>query len=284
MIPSMMSAAKTALAPAPGRAGGLKGLLRHVPGLRALKDWRDAHKPLLDAGAVTSYHMNGYMVFDTHIPHALIDRAVEDIRHRPEINGKELHHGSRVFDGWTFSRAIRDIALWPRVNRLLRQLYGRTPKPFQTLNFPIGTEQKVHSDDLHFSSDPYSYMCGVWLALEDTDMDNGPLVYYPGSHKLPRVGMEQVAPGPGPQYMRLYEEHMANLVREKALEPHYAILKKGQAIIWAANLLHGGSVHRDKNRTRRSQVTHYFFEGCSNYMPLESYGGYRHLLFPEWVR
>ena len=32
---------------------------------------------------------------------------------------------------------------------------------------------------------PEGFMCGVWVALEDMDMDNGPLVYYPGSHQLP---------------------------------------------------------------------------------------------------
>jgi ectoine hydroxylase-related dioxygenase (phytanoyl-CoA dioxygenase family) len=30
-------------------------------------------------------------------------------------------------------------------------------------------------------------MCGVWIALEDVDERNGPLVYLPGSHKLPEL-------------------------------------------------------------------------------------------------
>ena len=68
------------------------------------------------------------------------------------------------------------------------------------------------------------------------------------------------------------------------MEKAQAILKKGQALIWSANLLHGGGEHRDKTRTRHSQVTHYYFEGCQYYMPLESYGGYRHLRFEEWIR
>ena len=80
-----------------------------------------------------------------------------------------LATGSRVFNGWKISRAVRAIALAPRILRVLRQLYGRKPLPFQTLNFPIGTEQKVHSDVIHFASDPPTYMCGVWVALEDID-------------------------------------------------------------------------------------------------------------------
>lgn len=43
--------------------------------------------------------------------------------------------------------------------------------------------------------------------------------------------------------------------------------KKGQALIWSANLLHGGCPHIDKNHTRWSQVTHYYFEDCIYYTP-----------------
>ena len=52
------------------------------------------------------------------------------------------------------------------------------------------------------------------------------------------------------------------MIKQMGIEPQYATLKKGQALLWAANLLHGGSPQRDKRRTRLSQVTHYFFENC----------------------
>jgi ectoine hydroxylase-related dioxygenase (phytanoyl-CoA dioxygenase family) len=223
------------------------------------------------------------MVVDPGIPDGLLTRAVTELADHPDMV-TDLHHGSRVFDGWKVSRAVRAIALAPRVLRVLYQLYGREPLPFQTLNFPIGTEQRVHSDVIHFASDPPTYMCGVWAALEDIDRDNGALVYYPGSHKLPVVTMEDVAPGPGKEYYERYEDRIEQLVAASGLKPAYACLRRGQALIWSANLLHGGSSHHDKSRTRHSQVTHYFFEGCQYYMPLASYGGYRHLRQPEWVR
>lgn len=258
--------------------------VRNLPGVRALVDRANRHKPTLTKQEVEQFHGVGYLVIDPEIPEPVLDAAIDAIRTRDEVT-KELHHGSRVFDGWKFSPAIRRIALAPRVLRILRQLYGREPKPFQTLNFPIGTEQRVHSDTIHFSSDPPTYMCGVWVALEDIDRSNGALVYYPGSHKLPVVTMEDVAGEPGTKHYPAYEEAIERVVREKKLEPAYAVLKKGQALIWASNLLHGGSFHLDKSRTRHSQVTHYFFAGCQYYMPLESYGGYRHLRTDiEWVR
>jgi ectoine hydroxylase-related dioxygenase (phytanoyl-CoA dioxygenase family) len=127
-------------------------------------------------------------------------------------------------------------------------------------------------------------MCGVWVTLEDIDRDNGALDYYPGSHMLKVITIEDVAPGPGPQHYPLYEDYVENFVKDQNLKPEQAILKKGQALIWASNLYHGGGTHKDKSRTRHSQVTHYYFDGCQYYMPLESYGGYRHLKIDEWVK
>ena len=122
------------------------------------------------------------------------------------------------------------------------------------------------------------------MALEDIDLDNGALVYYPQSHKLPLVTMEDVTTEIGPDQYYLYEAYTERLVKEKNLQPERAILKKGQALIWSANLLHGGGTHVDKTRTRMSQVTHYYFDGCQYYSPLSSYGGYRHLKKREWVK
>lgn len=271
----------------PTPAAGLKQTLarsvKQMPGVRTLLDFARRNAPVVTDGQIAQYHADGYMVFDPGLPEAVLDRAVADLLAHPDFV-HDRHHGSRVFDGWKLSRAVRAIALAPRVRRLLRQLYAREPRPFQTLNFPIGTEQKVHSDLIHFASDPPGYMCGVWVALEDIDRQNGPLVYYPGSHKLPVVTMEDVAPGPGPEHYHRYEAFIERRVQELGLEPHYAVLRKGQALIWASNLLHGGSVHRDKGRTRHSQVTHYYFDGCQYYSPLSSYGGYRHLKLGEWVK
>ncbi len=257
--------------------------LRQLPGLRSLLEFAIQNKPVLSEEAVARYHDVGYMIFDPCLPESMLDRAISDLANHPDMVNN-LHHGSRVFNGWQVSRAVRSIALAPRVLRALRQLYGREAKPFQTLNFPIGTEQRVHSDVIHFASDPPTYMCGVWVALEDIDERNGALVYYPGSHKLPVVRMEDVAPGPGPEHYQKYEDHIEKLVRQKQLAPARAVIRKGEALIWASNLLHGGGSHIDKNRTRHSQVTHYFFEGCQYYQPLSSYGGYRHLKINEWVR
>jgi ectoine hydroxylase-related dioxygenase (phytanoyl-CoA dioxygenase family) len=115
-------------------------------------------------------------------------------------------------------------------------------------------------------------MCGVWVALEDVDSSNGPLEYYPGSHRLPIYTNEHIGRNPPPEnvhgnydrYLTLWTE----LVRVHGLRREEFHPKKGQALIWMANLFHGGSKQLDKGRTRWSQVTHYFFEDCCYYTPL----------------
>ena len=57
--------------------------------------------------------------------------------------------------------------------------------PVSNPQFPRWHAQHFHTDSVHFSSCPERFMAGVWVALEDIDSDNGPLILYPGSHALP---------------------------------------------------------------------------------------------------
>ena len=159
---------------------------------------------------------------------------------------------------------------------MLRLLYGREPIPFQTLNFLPGTEQGLHSDAMHFSSIPSRFMCGVWIALEDATEENGPLRYVPGSHRFSEVQLESLglwgeenSDKLGASYAQ-YEQYLEALVRMHDLEVRTATIKKGSALVWAANLVHGGSAIKKPGSTRMSQVTHYYFENCIYYTPIFS--------------
>ena len=175
------------------------------------------------------------------------------------------------------------IAVAPKVLGALQQIYGRRPRPFQTLNFPVGTNQRPHSDAVHFSSCPPGFMCGVWVALEDVDRQNGTLIYFPGSHKLPEYDMADFGAPPVLESYPQYEDFIARVIEVNKLQPDYAVIKKGQALIWAANLIHGGSMRIDLLRSRHSQVTHYYFEGCRYFTPMLSRGTDVFWRDPEWI-
>lgn len=101
---------------------------------------------------------------------------------------KKAGGDKRVQDAWRYNDDVRAIACNQHVLDLLSSLYGRQAFPFQTLNFPVGTQQPLHTDAVHFSSLPAGFMCGVWFAMEDIQPGSGPLRYLPGSHKWPMIG------------------------------------------------------------------------------------------------
>lgn len=209
--------------------------------------------------AKSQYDELGYLIFDPKIESSVLDQAVEDMQ---KCFGDSK--AGRKQDLWKTSAACKAIALDENVNNALLHLYGAKPLPFQTLNFKVGTEQEIHSDTIHFNSHPSGLMCGVWLALEDVDEDNGPLVFYEGSHKLPEVNMQTIGVPARESSYPHYEDYIAKMIVHQGLtrNKRLGIMKKGQCLIWASGLLHGGALRWDKNRTRLSQVTHYFFEGA----------------------
>jgi ectoine hydroxylase-related dioxygenase (phytanoyl-CoA dioxygenase family) len=197
-------------------------------------------------------------------------------------DGLYYSHG-RVLDAWQIDDNIRGVATNPTILAILQELYGRKPLPFQTINFEFGTEQSVHSDTISFNSDPPGFMCGVWVALEDVDMNNGPLIYYPGTHKLPEVKMQDVGAPARHESRPEYERFMTEKLEREGHEPRHGTMRKGQALIWSSNILHGGAPRRDPARTRNSQVTHYFFEGCKYYTPLLSDETKTEWRNPNWI-
>jgi ectoine hydroxylase-related dioxygenase (phytanoyl-CoA dioxygenase family) len=225
------------------------------------------------------FHRDGYLVVeDVGIPEEVLDGAIADTKDRYEKEIKSermgedgvLYTSHRILDAWKISDNVKAIALNSRVHSILRELYGREPLPFQTLNFPFGTQQAVHSDTIHFNSIPPGFVAGVWVALEGMDMENGPVVYYPRSQKLPEVTMQTVGVKADYSDYPHYERYIADVIEREGLEPRYATIKKGEVLIWSANILHGGSPQRDPARSRHSQVTHFFFEGCRYYTPMTS--------------
>lgn len=191
-----------------------------------------------------------------------------------KMNGDKISSGvlsSRIQDGFRYSETVKELACDERIISLLSKLYGRNAFAFQTLNFEYGSQQAAHSDAVHFHSVPERFMCGVWIALEDVSIDAGPLLYYPGSHKLPLYDPRQVGFIPSETIEQTAFEPLWNkLIEVNSFRKKIFTAKAGDALIWTANLLHGGEPITRSNATRWSQVTHYFFEGCDYYTPMHS--------------
>lgn len=224
---------------------------------------------------------DGYAVID--FPDPELDQRIARIRSDlapvlgiDDADPTSIKQGGigRVQDAWKTQPDVKAIAANAAILDLLSRLYGRPAFPFQTLNFPVGTQQDLHTDNVHFASIPPRFMCGVWLAMEDIHDDAGPLNYVPGSHKWPimdncMIGRSGVGPRPESAQTPFHDAWAAMIAEQNATVQRFHA-RKGQALIWCANLLHGGSLQIDPQRTRWSQVTHYYFDDCVYYTPAHS--------------
>jgi len=212
---------------------------------------------------INYFYEKGYLTIKSLIPIETIDKIIEEVY----INNPKNTKPGRLTDIWKEHDIIGKLAFNKKILDILEIIFKKKPIPFQTLNFYKGTEQKLHSDQIHFCSEPENLMCGVWIALEDITMEKGPLIYYPGSHKMEFMNMQKLnlKIGDYPSYEKKIEE----IIEKSDFKPKYGLIKKGDVIIWHANLIHGGYKRID-DLTRMSMVIHYFFEGTKYWTPLNS--------------
>ena len=109
---------------------------------------------------------------------------------------------------------------------------------------------------------PLGYLTAAWVALEDIGTNQGPLIYYPGSHRLPYVLNDDFDHG-GSKYLLgkdaylAYEEHIQKLIRENKLQAEVLHPEKGDVFLWHGNLIHGAQKMIQPELTRKSMVVHY---------------------------
>ncbi|MFL2790428.1 MAG: phytanoyl-CoA dioxygenase family protein [Paracoccaceae bacterium] len=224
----------------------------------------------------TSFIENGYAIVDLELSSDFCQEIINDMnRINGSINKKlnpDIYHYNefpRLIEAWRQSPSIRQLALNQTIYNLLKKLYKSNPIPFSTINFTKGTEQPMHSDYFHFGSMPELMLAGVWVALEDVNPKSGPLSIAARSHKSPVMLPEDLGEIALPKSMAdlkriysTYESYVEAYIAENNLSIETPVLRRGQAIIWAANLFHGAGTIENKKLTRYSQVTHYHFESC----------------------
>ena len=172
---------------------------------------------VLSESQVAEFHERGYLIADFDLDESMLDSIKEKLQPLyPEDYQQNPTLPARIQDGWKTVDEVRQLARNVNIAGALQQLLGRQSLPFQTLNFPIGTRQSTHSDTIHFNSIPSNFMAGVWVALEDIDEDNGPLLYYPGSHKLHEYSMDDFDLEPGYHNYYKYEERIQQLVEKES--------------------------------------------------------------------
>ena len=221
------------------------------------------------------YNKDGYIVLDLELDEEFVDTLMQGIFNELDKLGTQddrYHYSDspRVFEAWKTIPNVLSLARHPKLLSTLELLYGRKPIPFQTINFLKGSNQPLHQDSIHFYTQPERWMVGTWTALQDMTEDCGPLNIVPGSHKWPHYNFQNLnlpVVKFGEQFDNYaeYENFLVQLLEVMGKTKMNWLGKKGQTLIWASNLLHGGAPITNPNSTRYAQATHFYFEGCNHY-------------------
>lgn len=220
---------------------------------------------------INFYKKNGYIIFNIN-NNDLIDKVNDDVdkhlnKGSVKTNSKiySYNDSPRIVESWKVIDSCKDLSLSPVVKSWLKCLYPSEPKAFSTINFLHSTQQPLHSDYVHFGTLPEGRLAGSWIALQDINPLSGPLQIVPGSHKLDYFNYELVSDSPPKKLeevkknYELYEQWVRNIIESKNLQAYTPEMKKGDCIIWDANLLHGSPDCQNNKIARKSQVTHWTF-------------------------
>jgi phytanoyl-CoA hydroxylase len=239
-----------------------------------------------EAAAIASWMANGYVILKDAVPPEDCDALAAEIasawsegagdlltqppgKHETEPPSPDTPpHQMRIVDVYAARRVALKVLLAPAIVRFLTLIFDAEPLLFQGLTFECGSEQGMHQDSAYVVVSSPMELVASWTALEDVQSGSGELQYFEGSHRLPeylfsgehkswdagRDGIEQ-----HDEWARLLHVNSQRLdFPLKTFRP-----KKGDTLIWSADLAHGGARVVDRSSTRRSQVGHYCPEGVS---------------------
>jgi ectoine hydroxylase-related dioxygenase (phytanoyl-CoA dioxygenase family) len=156
---------------------------------------------------------------------------------------------------------IRAVALSTRLRAALAELLEGEPMICNSLNFERGSQQHFHIDTWYMPPPVDERMVVASIALDDVDADNGPLVYYPGSNRIPPYRFSNGRLNIIPEEADRCWQYLHAEIASRGLKEEEFRGKRGDVFLWHARLLHGGRPIRDMAKTRRTLVVHYWRAG-----------------------
>lgn len=214
--------------------------------------------------ALLPWSEKGYVVLENFFTAEQVAAVNRDVAAMIQDEAVKFRYGGKkIMFAFHQSEPIRQMGEDPQLLSILELLLSREVELFQSINFIKASEQRTHSDSIHMSTFPPGNLIAVWIALEDIRLDNGPLHYYPGSHQLPYL-MNKDYGNTGSRFFlgqktyTDYEDAVENMLTQHDFNKEVFLAKKGDLLIWHANLLHGGNPMDDPEATRKSLVFHYY--------------------------
>ncbi|MDP7396235.1 MAG: phytanoyl-CoA dioxygenase family protein [Lentisphaeria bacterium] len=225
---------------------------------------------------IERYHRDGYLVVADLLTEPEVaafvkhERASEPMAQRLGI----LTH--RIDPRWAA------VAAHPNTAGIAQQLLGGTPRIVQTMYMPKGPAPAggelgevgvaLHQDTHYLPSEPNTLMA-CWIAMSDTDPENGGFCVVPGSHTdellatHPSTSAEHVSweidhpmrDRDGREWtQRVYAFQVDGIGREDTTE---LTVPRGSGVFFSGLVIHGSYANRSSDRHRLALAVHYVKDG-----------------------
>jgi phytanoyl-CoA hydroxylase len=198
---------------------------------------------------IADYRRDGFLAVDDFLTAAeladwrdVVDAAVVDVRAQAGTLRKEVF--TQRMQLRRTSSAVQQLVEDRRLGRLVAELEGvdavRIYLDQALVKEPYGTPTQYHLDLPWWPFDS-PHACTIWVALDDSTLENGCLYFVPGSHRL-----ELTAAGDlGPDLGAVFAAHP-----EAAYTPTPCPLPAGGCSFHNARTVHGAGANMTPGRRR----------------------------------
>ena len=179
-----------------------------------------------------------------------------------KLKGPVDRLGTRVVDAHIALPQALDLFRAPALMEFLTVIFDADPLLFQSLSFDQGSQQDLHQDTAYVVVDSPLELAACSIALEDIKPGSGELVYLPGSHRYPDYDFGRGCKHwSGDSDDQEVHDDWSRWIHEEAarrgIEQQSFLAKKGDILVWHADLAHGGAPVADPSLTRQSLVGHF---------------------------
>jgi hypothetical protein len=228
---------------------------------------------------------DGYVVIENAVPQEMLDRALADVNKAYDDGYRSLkfdvdrvgrnkgwvpetqQYATKALDLHWFSEPVREAIFSEKVLEFIHLIFERRALATQTLAFWRGSAQQAHQDSAYVGYSLPMQFCASWIALEDVEEKAGELFYFVGGQRMSEymyrgkyksVGeARRLEPETDLTFEKAEHVHFIKLESQgMSLETERFMAKRGDVLIWSADLPHGGGPI-SAARTRKSIVTHY---------------------------
>jgi ectoine hydroxylase-related dioxygenase (phytanoyl-CoA dioxygenase family) len=231
---------------------------------------------ILSDAQVKEYHKDGFLVVSDVLTGKEVDEFVA-YESEPKPGGWReslMHHKEDAH--W------KQIATHPNIVAIAAQLTEANPRIVQTMYLekaPAGDDEKggtgtaLHQDLHYLPCEPTTLMA-CWVAMSDTDAENGGLAVVPGSHVGElrathrtenvddhdswEIVYDMVDPDGSAWKQKMFSFEIDDLDHDSVVRLE---VPKGAAVFFTGKTIHGSYGNRSRDRYRRAFAVHFVADG-----------------------